>query len=123
MCDFSLELYRSRPAQRGERYQTHRFPSGAIGLISPQDTETAICVACDTRLELEGIPEAIQDALSLGPVEEVTFVRLDGHGFRDGVEFANGQRLSLQRLGPGIVMHVTGMLDTPAWQPQDAETV
>ncbi|HSR54131.1 MAG TPA: hypothetical protein VLV83_25155 [Acidobacteriota bacterium] len=123
MCDFSLELYRSRPAQRGERYQTHRFPSGAIGLISPQDTETAICVACDTRLEVVGIPEALQDALSLGLVEEVTFVRLDGHGFRDGVEFANGQRLFLQRLGPGVAVRVIAMLDAPAWQPQLVETV
>ena len=35
MCDYSLETYRSRPAQLGERYETHQFPSSSIGLLPP----------------------------------------------------------------------------------------
>lgn len=35
MCDYSLEAYRSRPAQLGEQYETHQFPSYSIGFIAP----------------------------------------------------------------------------------------
>jgi hypothetical protein len=34
MCDYSLEMYRSRPAQLGERYETHQFQSYSIGFIA-----------------------------------------------------------------------------------------
>jgi len=63
MCDFSLELYRSRPARVGERYETHRFPSSTVGFIAPGDCSTAVCMAYDTRLRLEGIPQAVQNRL------------------------------------------------------------
>jgi hypothetical protein len=35
MCDYSLEAYRSRPAQLGEQYETHQFLSYSIGFIAP----------------------------------------------------------------------------------------
>jgi hypothetical protein len=60
MCDYSLETYRSRPAQLGERYETHQFQSYSIGFIAPGDPSTAICMACDMKLRLEGIPERVQ---------------------------------------------------------------
>jgi hypothetical protein len=53
MCDYSLEMYASRPAREGEQYQTTRFASGSIGVTVPKDGTTAICIACDTRLEIE----------------------------------------------------------------------
>jgi len=37
MCDYSLEMYASRPARASEKYVTTRFPSGSIGLASPGD--------------------------------------------------------------------------------------
>ena len=55
MCDYSLEMYRSRPAQLGERYETHQFQSRSIGFIAPGDPSTAVCMACDTKLALEDI--------------------------------------------------------------------
>jgi len=61
MCDYSLEAYRSRPARLGERYETHRFESYSIGFIAPGDPSTAVCMAYDTKLRLEGIPEVVQD--------------------------------------------------------------
>ena len=54
MCDYSLEHYRSRPAQLGEKYETHQFGSWSIGFIAPGDASTAICMACDTKLRLRG---------------------------------------------------------------------
>ena len=62
MCDFSLELYRSRPARVGERYETRRFPSGTVGFMAPGDCSIAVCTAYDTRLKLEGIPQAVRNA-------------------------------------------------------------
>ncbi len=77
MCDYSLESYRSRPAQKGEKYVITRFTSGSIGLASPGDCSTAVCVPSDTQLRLEGIPEALQNKFGVDPYEEVTFVHLD----------------------------------------------
>ena len=42
MCDYSLEFYRSRPAQAGEKYETCCFPSGTVGFIAPVCTENLI---------------------------------------------------------------------------------
>lgn len=115
MCDYSLEMYRRRPAHKGERYQTHKFPSGSIGLIAPGDPATAVCVDCDTGLRLHGLPETVRTAAGVGPRADATFVRLDRGYYRDGVEFANGGRVSLQNLGPGVTVDVVRTLDTPAW--------
>ena len=57
MCDYSLEMYGSRPAREGERYVTTRFPSGSMGIASPGQPGTAVCMACDTRLTIEAAPE------------------------------------------------------------------
>ncbi len=45
MCDYSLEMYISRPAREGERYVTTRFPSGSMGLAAPGQPGTAVCMA------------------------------------------------------------------------------
>src|SRR5437016_4195642 len=59
MCDYSLEMYASRPA-RFEKYVTTRFPSGSIGLAAPGDCRTAVCIQYDTPLKLEGISNDLQ---------------------------------------------------------------
>jgi hypothetical protein len=104
MCDYSLELYRSRPAVREEEYTLHRFPSGTMGFVAARDCETAVCVAADTRLRLEGIGETVQRTFAVGPVEEVVMTRLEvtGHAHRDAVRFANGKEVLLQSLNAGI---------------------
>lgn len=90
MCDYSLEAYRSRPARLGERYETHRFESFSIGFIAPGDTSTAVCMAYDTKLRLEGIPSVVQRSLGVSANEEVTFIRLENEAHHDAVRFANG---------------------------------
>lgn len=109
MCDYSLEMYGSRPAREHERYVTTRFPSGSIGFAAPGDCNTAVCVQYDTPLVLENIPREIQTALSVREMEDVTFVRLDHGAYRDGVRFANGRQISVQQLSTGVgavVSHV-----------------
>ena len=114
MCDYSLELYGSRPAREGERYVTTRFASGTVGLASPGDDSTPVCVQCDTRLLLEEIPKELQERFGVAAREEVTFVRLDHGPYRDGVKFSNGKEVSLQELRPGISVTVTMLLENAA---------
>ena len=111
MCDYSLEMYGSRPARESERYVTTRFPSGSIGLASPGDCNTAICVQYDTPLVLENIPREIQSALGVREIEEAVFVRLDHGAYRDGVRFPNGRQVSLQQLSTGVGAVVTSLLE------------
>jgi hypothetical protein len=114
LCDYSLELYESRPAREGERYVTTRFASGTVGLASPGDGSTPVCVQCDTRLLLEEIPEELQERFGVAAREEVTFVRLDHGPYRDGVKFRNGKEISLQQLTPGVTVTITMLLENAA---------
>lgn len=116
MCDYSLEAYRTRPARQGESYTTHRFPSGTIGFVADGDTVTAICLAYDTKLTLDQIPQPLQAALGVSASEPVTFTRLEANLFQDGVRFANGAEVSLQRLGTGVKACVVDALLHPHLQ-------
>ena len=104
MCDYSLELYRSRPATQEEQYTLHRFPSGTMGFVAGTDCETAVCMPAGARLSLQGINETVQRAFSIGPAEEVTMTRLEvtGHANRDAVRFGNGREVLLQSLNAGV---------------------
>jgi hypothetical protein len=104
MCDYSLEMYASRPAREGEIYVTTRFPSGSIGLAAPGDCTTAVCVSFGTRLRLENLPVEFQDMLGVAAVEDIVFTRLENGLHRDGVKFANGAELPLHRLGSGVLV-------------------
>jgi hypothetical protein len=121
MCDYSLEMYRSRPAQLGERYETHRFESTSVGFIAPGDASTAVCMAYDTKLTLESIPEKVQRAKSVSANEDVTFTRLEKGPHHDGVRFANGAEVTLQALGVGVKGYVYNALSSPVWMPETAE--
>ncbi|MFQ5776013.1 MAG: hypothetical protein ACE5GS_15945 [Kiloniellaceae bacterium] len=114
MCDYSIEFYRSRPAQVGEKYAITRFHSGSVGLASPGDCSTAVCVPYETRLRLEGIPGHLQTRFGVGPREEVTFVQVEYGRYRDGVRFDNGAEVSLQKLEPGITASVARALERGA---------
>ncbi len=102
MCDYSLEMYASRPARESEKYVTTRFPSGSIGLATAGDCTTAVCVQYDTHLKLEGISRDLQNRLGVKAAEEVVFARLEHGAYRDGIRFANGKEVSLQLVGAGV---------------------
>ena len=50
MCDYSLEMYGSRPAREGGAYAATRFPSGSIGFAGGA-SRSALCLlgACINR--------------------------------------------------------------------------
>lgn len=102
MCDYSLEVYQSRPARQGEEYISNRFPSGSVGFVSPGDQSIAICVACDSELKLSRIPPSVRDMADVGETEIATFTQIDGPLHRDSVRFRNGKVVTLQKLGPGV---------------------
>lgn len=115
MCDYSLEMYASRPARQSERYTTTRFPSGSIGLVSPGDRATAICVQYDTRLELTDIPAPVRERYNLGERENVVFARIESGAYHDGVALKDGSIVSLQQIGPGVSVAIEGaLLETAA---------
>lgn len=106
MCDYSLEMYSSRPAREGERYVTTRFPSGSMGLADPGQPGTAVCMACDARLAITGLPAELAARHGFAESEVATFVRLDSGVYRDGLRFANGVELSLQQIPVGVSMEL-----------------
>lgn len=110
MCDYSLEMYASRPAREGERYVTTRFPSGSIGLTAPGDTGCAICLQYDTPLVLENVPAHLRGAEEADRVN-VVFARVEGGAYHDAVAFPDGRTVSLQQLGVGVGVAVTALLD------------
>lgn len=123
MCDYSLEMYASRPARAGEQYQTTVFPSGSIGLVSPGDRNTAICIACDTRLVIEKVPAPLQESLGIGETANATFVSLPYGAYRDGLQFDNGKNISLQRVGSGVAISVAPPAEISHGVEREIETV
>lgn len=122
MCDYSLEMYASRPARESEKYVTTRFPSGSIGLAAPGDCSTAVCVLYDTKLNLEGISADLQTRLGVEASEAVVFARLEHGAYRDGVRFGNGKEISLQLLGSGVaVTLVPARAAAPETAPEKQE--
>ncbi len=113
MCDYSLEMYRSQPAREGVSYETHRFPSHSIGFVDPRNPTTAVCMACDMQLKLDGIPKQIQSTYGVSASEVVTFASLDSGTYHDGVRFAKGAEITLQQLGTGVKARVVNALKTP----------
>ncbi len=124
MCDYSLEMYQSRPARAQERYQTHRFPSGSVGFTTPGDNQTAICMACDATLHLSKLPAHLRPTLIDSGEATVTFVRMEPGPYRDGVRFENGKDVSLQQLGPGVDAYLIDTIEPMrSVTPREVETV
>lgn len=103
MCDYSLEMYGSRPAREGEHYVTTRFPSGSMGLAAPGQPGTAVCMARDTKLTLIDLPDYLKELFDVsGDKISVTFMHLDYGIYRDGLRFENGRATSLQSIPAGV---------------------
>ena len=122
MCDYSLAALRTRLAQAGEELVVYRFPTGSLGLTTPGEVEMfkpefagwwssldatqvpcAVCIPHGSRLQLAGIPERLQQKFGIGAEEPITFIQMsaDVGRHRDGIRFANGQEILLQRLAEG----------------------
>jgi len=72
MCDFSLEMYKSRPARQGETLTLRRFASGSMGFVPAADgdkpTTMLDCAVCcgegvEITLTVPDMPEPSVDSL------------------------------------------------------------
>jgi len=127
MCDYSLAHFPNRLAVEGEQLIVHRFGSRTLGLAPAQvglkqllfGGRPAVCVPPGARLRLRDIPDYLQQSLDVGAVEEVTFVErsLEAFAYRDGVRFANGREVLLQRLQCGQRVEVLS-LDSGESEPE-----
>jgi hypothetical protein len=50
MCDYSLQLFRSRPAKVGDKLTTRDFGTGTRGFAAAEDAGVAVCVLPGTEL-------------------------------------------------------------------------
>ena len=126
MCDYSLLALRTRLAVEREELVTYRFPTGTLGLTAPAELEQfkpgaegwwvptdaekvacAVCVPHGSHLQLRDIPERLQQQLGIRAEEQIAFIQMSAESgrHRDGVRFANGQEILLQRVAEG--QHVT----------------
>ena len=111
MCDYSLEMYGSRPAREGELYVSTRFPSGSIGFAAPGDPRIPVCVQCDTKVVLTDIPASMQKTYGIGPEVETVFAQRETGLYRDGLRLKDGRFVSLQDLSPGVGAYVPTLLE------------
>lgn len=111
MCDYSLEMYGSRPAREGELYVTTRFPSGSIGFAAPGNPRIPVCVQCDTKVVLTDIPFTMQAVYGIGPEVETIFAQRETGLYRDGLRLKDGRFVSLQDLQPGVGAYIPTLLE------------
>lgn len=117
MCDYSLEAYRKRDAQKGDRLVLHTFGGtghGTKGFVDPADPDCAVCIKPGTRLEI-GSPAGVQRAL---------FVRRTNDGHRDALLIEGHQEpTSLQILLVGTFARVLAFGDTGIRTDEDGGLV
>ena len=118
MCDYSLEMYISRPAIEGETLTTSRFPSGSIGLVgstsntnSEVDRSCAVCVSYGTKLRLANLPVDLQKELDVGAEDDAVFAKVEAGLHHDAVRFSNGRVVLLHRLGVGTTVTFVKVAD------------
>jgi hypothetical protein len=114
MCDYSLEMYGSRPAREGELYAATRFPSGSMGFAAIGNPTTAVCMQCDTPVVLTDVPADLQARLGIGSRVEATFAQAERGAYRDGLRLPSGRFVSLQELRPGIRAYIPALLERRA---------
>ena len=143
MCDYSLMSYRNRLAEVGEELESYRFPSSTIGFAAVDDLHriaeqrssrpkgfrawlvrlfaaqdqcdvTAICIPEGSRLLLRGIPEKLQLAWGVGPVEVASFLQITPmeRTHRDAILLPNGRQVSLQCVPCGLRARVLCLSST-----------
>jgi hypothetical protein len=122
MCDYSLHLVRSRPAQVADQLVTTKF-AGSItrGFAAVADTDVAVCLRPGTELVFDKNVE-YDNFIGVLPNRKVEWntarfrqVDLDNpHAHHDALEFPDGKTILITRLSEG--QHAI-VLQLPARSP------
>jgi hypothetical protein len=102
MCrDYSLEMYKSRPAVAGEDLVLKKFTSGSKGFVGASDANEpsvigdAVCVCCEPGMTMTLHREE-------GDID-VTFATNPAlYCYKDGVTLSDGKFVILQSFEPGM---------------------
>jgi hypothetical protein len=124
MCDYSLHLAASRPAELAETIViTEFFGTRTRGFASPSDPGTAVCLRPGTEIAFEA-NALIQGALFRWPVKDrlARFRQVDldkPSQHHDALEFANGRIVLVTDLAVGqratvLQLPVISTMKTPA---------
>lgn len=125
MCDYSLELYKSRPAAIGEPLELVTFGTGSKGFTPAcpyERSSVAACVRPGTKLLVDNLDENCLVTLNLAPSDrpwKAEMVRAEGPLHRDALKFENGAVCLLQFLNNGV--RATVLHDLKRVLPLDAK--
>jgi len=126
MCDYSLELIRSRPAKAGDKLASTSFPNTSTrGFAAADDRSVAVCLLPGTELSFEKEIRCEGVIFSWTPGHKVAkFQQVNKgkrHAHRDALEFPDGKIVLLTQLREGqyatvlqlpalssVAMHDTG---------------
>src|SRR5262245_9819729 len=116
MCDYSLELIRSRPAKAGDKLVSTSFPNTPTrGFAAADDHSVAVCLLPGTELSFEEEIRCEGVIFCWTPGHKVAKFRQVNKGkrhvHRDALEFPNGKVVLLTQLSEG--QHAT-VLQLPA---------
>jgi hypothetical protein len=123
MCDYSLEMIKSRAAADNEDIVIKQFNTGSKGFVDPVDADCAVCVKSGAELTIF-LPDRDYNVVVLGdnPVGETThlsgelsvvFHTLPKPAFsmyHDGVILPDGRWMSMQALPTGTRAVITKAL-------------
>lgn len=93
MCDYSLEMYKSRAAEKDETLTVHRFHTGTSGFVKEGNCETAVCLLPGTLLHVD-----TGGAIDIGVFAQLDIPAVGLH--RDGLIFGT-RNVSLQHMPAG----------------------
>jgi len=125
MCDYSLHLSASRPAELAETIAiTEFFGTRTRGFASPLDPTTAVCLRPGTEIAFEA-NAFIQGVLFRWPVRErlARFRQIDldkPNQHHDALEFANGRIVLVTDLAVGQTATVLQLPVSPTAKPAAA---
>ena len=117
MCDYSLEMYKSRPARADEELTVKKFPSSSRGFVDPVDTDCAVCLESGVELILHldtafewnasNLEDNTYEKVTLSGDVSVVFHEIKSYMYHDGFKLPNGLFLILQALPDGTRATVT----------------
>jgi hypothetical protein len=107
MCDYSLQMVKSRPAKIGDKLTVRDFGTGTRGFAASEDAAVAVCVLPGTELAFADEVKRLQ--LRLWPwhdsvikhktaiFRQINKAKIAAH--HDALEFPDGQIVLLTCLG------------------------
>jgi hypothetical protein len=110
MCDYSLQLVRSRPAKVGDKLTTRDFGTGTRGFAAAEDARVAVCVLPGTELAFSSPVTLTEYRFVLGWKVEILahataiFRQVNKQQpmkHHDALEFPDGRIVLLTKLSEG----------------------